>query len=538
MKLFAKKFVVVLLTMGMTLSLATGCSNGEKGPKPQESNAPAASEKAESKETSDKTTAPVEFSISYSDNATLPFDPNWLVIKEMENSVNAKINWEVIPISDYSEKMQIALNSGKAPDVIGYADASRGPYATFGLNGALVPMNKYEEWTPNFVKMRDQLGLQEDVKQAALMDGNLYYLPSLYDEPFYDCGPIIRMDLLKKYNLEVPKTYDDMYKVLKVFKEKNPDSYPVTMLVEPRVLFRMTTEAFGIDVGKNSSTGAYVLSYDREKKEYFPGMISDKYKEYLKYWNKLYKEGLLDPEFKNTGDSFTTKLATGKSMVTWAYYDQIGGLEGNSTIDGLDFQMIEPLKGPAGAYNQNKSKLGVGIAIPATTAKRPDFEQIVRAVDEMFYGEKTSEIASIGKEGVTYTKEGDKIKYMDEFVNSPDGVYKSMQLKHGCGADPIQKVWKIDNELTKYDEYYSEINKKVAEMGGILPVPPLPKMDDAKAEEASLIQAPLIDMFEVWTNDFMTGQKDLDKDWDTYVAEAKTKNIDKLVEIYNEGLAK
>ncbi|MHC1750845.1 MAG: extracellular solute-binding protein [Cellulosilyticaceae bacterium] len=534
MKLFAKKFVVVLLTMGMTLSLATGCSGGNKEAKKEDAGAgtPAASAKSTDAE------KPVEFTISYSDNATLPFDPNWLVVKEMEGSVNAKINWEVIPISDYFEKMKIALNSGKAPDVIGYADASNGAYATFGLNGALVPMNKHEDWTPNFVKMRDKLGLQEDVKQAALMDGNLYYLPSLYDKPFYDCGPIIRMDLLKKYNLEVPKTYDDMYKVLKVFKEKNPDSYPVTMLVEPRVLFRMTTEAFGVDVGKNSSTGAYVLSYDREKKEYFPAMISDKYKEYLKYWNKLYKEGLLDPEFKNTGDSFTTKLATGKSMVTWAYYDQIGGLEGNSTIEGLDFQMVEPLQGPAGAFNQNKSRLGVGIAFPATTAKRPDFEQIVRAADEMFYGEHTSEVASIGKEGVTYTKDGDKIKYVDEFANSPDGIYKSMQLKHGCGADPIQKVWKIDNELTKYDDYYKQINEKVAEMGGILPVPPLPKLDDVKAEEASLLQAPLVDMFEVWTNDFITGQKDLDKDWETYVSEAKTKDIEKLAEIYNSGLTK
>ncbi len=534
MKLFVKKLLVVALSMGMTLSLATGCgkTSEETSTKVEGTN------KAEASTQTTETQKPVEFTISYSDNPTLPFDPEWLVVKEMENIVNAKINWEVIPISDYVEKTTIALNTGKAPDVIGYASVAGGPYAAFGLNGAFVAMNKYEHLLPNFMNMVEKLGLQEDLKQARLKDGNLYYLPSLYDKSFYDCGPIIRMDLLEKYNLEVPKTYDDMYKVLKVFKENNPDSYPVTMLVEPRVLFRMTTEAFGVDVGKNSSTGAYVLSYDREKEEYFPAMISDKYKEYLKFWNKLYKEGLLDPEFKNTGDAFTTKLATGKSMVTWAYYDQIGGLEGNSSIEGIDFQLIPPLKGPAGAFNQNKNRLGVGIAIPSTTEKRADFEEILKAIDKMYYDPSMAEMVSLGKEGTTYTKDGDKVKYNEELVNSPDGIYKAMQLKYGCGADPLQKVWQFDLELTKYDDYYAQINKTVADMGGILRIPPLPKFDDIQTEEVSLAQAPLVDMFEVWTNLFITGQKDLDKDWDAFVAEAKSKDIEKLVKIYNGSLVK
>ena len=45
-------------------------------------------------------------------------------------------------------------------------------------------------------------------------------------------------------------------------------------------------------------------------------------------------------------------MATGSSMATYAYYDQIGGVEAASEIDGFKLQMYAPLEGPAGAHHQ------------------------------------------------------------------------------------------------------------------------------------------------------------------------------------------
>ena len=39
-----------------------------------------------------------------------------------------------------------------------------------------------------------------------------------------------------------------------------------------------------------------------------------------------------------------------------------------------------------------------------------------------------------------------------------DGIYKSMQLKYGCGSDVTQMVWINEREMSKYDENYAEIN--------------------------------------------------------------------------------
>ena len=88
------------------------------------------------------------------------------------------------------------------------------------------------------------MGLQDDVDMLNLQDGKRYYMPSLTDKPFYDGGLILREDYLESKGLEAPKTFDDLYEILKAYKADYPDSYPLTILAGPRVLFRMTMPSF------------------------------------------------------------------------------------------------------------------------------------------------------------------------------------------------------------------------------------------------------------------------------------------------------
>jgi len=133
--------------------------------------------------------------------------------------------------------------------------------------------------------------------------------------------------------------------------------------------------------------------------------------------------------------------------------------------------------------------------------------------------------------------DGDKIKYSDEIVNSPNGIYKEMQLKYGAGSDVTQLVWVNAREMTKYDENYGQINAKVAAMdNAIQSIPPTPMFDDMVAEEAASLQTPLADTFEIWADAFLTGKKSLEKDWDQYVKEMKTLQIERFAQLYNDNL--
>ena len=435
---------------------------------------------------------PINIRIYLSDNATLPYKEDWLTFTEVQKRCNVNLDVEAIPIADYSTKVSLALNTGEnVPDVILY-QSTTGENASLALNGALVPISDYSDWTPNFNARVEEMNLQDDVDMLNLQDGKRYYMPSL----------------------------------------------TLTILAGPRVLFRMTMPSFGISVGKNSADGSYVLSYDYDNKDFFAGAIDDKCKEYFAFLNKLYAEGLLDPEMADPidGDKWSQKLATGSSMATYAYYDQIGGVEAASEIDGFKLQMYAPLEGPAGAHHQPKSRTGSGIMFPKKTAERDDFERIVRTIDEMFYSEENAKLWCLGVEGVTYTMDGDKIVYSDDIVNSADGIYKSMQLKYGCGSDVTQMVWINEREMSKYDENYAEINTEVAAMDdAIQPVPPTPQFDDLTAEDAASLRTPLGDTFEVWADAFITGKKSTDTDWDAYVAEMKNLSIDQYLQMYNDN---
>ena len=242
-------------------------------------------------------------------------------------------------------------------------------------------------------------------------------------------------------------------------------------------------------------------------------------------------------DFIKTSTGFSTGGATFHDIELFAKH--VAGrckIKAATEIDGFKLQMYAPLEGPGGAHHQPKSRTGSGIMFPAKTAERDDFERIVRTIDEMFYSEENAKLWCLGVEGETYTMDGDKIVYSDEIVNSADGIYKSMQLKYGCGSDVTQMVWINAREMSKYDENYAKINSEVAAMpDAIQPVPPTPQFDDLTAEDAASLRTPLGDTFEVWADAFITGKKSTDTDWDAYVAEMKNLSIDEYLQMYNDN---
>ena len=535
-----KKTLALLLALVMILSLVA-CGTAEQ--KPAETKAPAQEAPAapEAEAEAEAPAEPIKVTMYYSDNPTLPYMDTWLALVETAKLANIDLTVEAIPNSDYSTKVSLALNTlENCPDVILYME-TYGETASLCLNGAVVPISDYTEWTPHFNAMAEKLGLTGEVDGLALMDGKRYYMPALREAAQYDGGLILRADYLEAKGFDAPKTFDDLYEILKAYKEDYPDSYPLTHLVAPYVTYRMTMPSYGAPFGKSCAPYATVLSWDYETKDYFLGATSDQAREYLRFMNKLYDEGLLDPEQAPIIDNavWSNKMASGYSMATYAYYDQIGGLEAASEIEGYDLQMYAPLEGPAGAHHQVKARASAGIMFPITTAERDDFEQVVRAIDKMFYSEEAAMIWHVGVEGVTYTMGADgKIEFIDEIKNAPEGIFKYMQVKYGTGADPFQMVWLNDIDFQKYDEFYAQLNAEVAAMDeAIQPMPPEPWFDDMMAEEAATIQAGLIDPVEVWIDAFVTGKKDIDSDadWAEYAAELEALGASELLAIYSEN---
>lgn len=118
---------------------------------------------------------PIKISMYYSDNPTLPYMDTWMAMVETAKLANIDLTVEAIPNgNDFTTKVSLALNTlENCPDVILYQETT-GERASQCLNGAVVPISDYPEWTPNFNAMMEKLGLTDEVNGLALMDGKRY----------------------------------------------------------------------------------------------------------------------------------------------------------------------------------------------------------------------------------------------------------------------------------------------------------------------------------------------------------------------------
>ena len=202
-----KKTLAMLLALLMVLSLVA-CGAAEE--KPAETKAPAQEGEVAAPAETEAPAAeePIKISMYYSDNPTLPYMDTWLAMVETAKLANIDLTVEAIPNgSDFTTKVSLALNTlENCPDVILYQETT-GERASQCLNGSVVPISDYPEWTPNFNAMMEKLGLTDEVNGLALMDGKRYYMPALRESAQYDGGLILRADYLEAKGFEAPKTF-------------------------------------------------------------------------------------------------------------------------------------------------------------------------------------------------------------------------------------------------------------------------------------------------------------------------------------------
>ncbi|MBR4289788.1 MAG: extracellular solute-binding protein [Oscillospiraceae bacterium] len=514
MKMF-KKTLAMLLALVMILGLAACGASEEK--------------------TADSD-GPVEITIYYPDSSTAPFKEDWLALTETAKLANAKVTVEAIPEGEYSTPVNLALDTQEnCPDVIMFQEIY-GSKASLCMNGGVVSISDYPEWTPNFNAMVEKLGLTDQVNSLKLADGKRYIMPALHESLGYDGGLILRADFLEANNFETPKTFDDLYEILKAYKEQNPDSYPMVHYLEPYITHRMIMPAWGCPVGFWVPPYLGSIAWDYENKEYYNTATSDVYREYLQFMNKLADEGLLDPE-ASPDDVWSQKMTSGAAICTYAYYDQIAGLEAASDIEGYDLQLYLPLEGPAGALGENRELAYRGLLFPAAAAEREDFEQVVRAVDKMFFSEEAAKIWSIGVEGVTYNTVNGEIEFVDAVKNAPEGINTYLRVNYGCGVVGFQSVWPDEYSLLKFDEEYAEIYAAAAEMGANQTFAPEPWFDDIAAEEAGILSGgAMFDLVQTSREQFVYGDLDVNDDavWDKYCADLEDAGLQEYLDLYNK----
>ena len=133
------------------------------------------------------------------------------MVIEMFNK-NNKDGWTIenVPTQNdkYKEKLVIAMSSGECPDM--YTSWSGGPMNEYIKSGYAQPLDDlYEKYG-----LKDRF--MEGALEQASYDGKLYAIPV---KNISVAGIYYNKDLFEKYNIEVPKTLEDLEKACDTFLE-------------------------------------------------------------------------------------------------------------------------------------------------------------------------------------------------------------------------------------------------------------------------------------------------------------------------------
>ncbi|MFA9439629.1 hypothetical protein ACDA63_08330 [Uliginosibacterium sp. sgz301328] len=451
------------------------------------------------------------------------WDENWPVAKEVARLTNVKLVGVANKAATNSqEQFNLMMASGQLPDIVG-GDNLKDKFIRYGMEGAFIPLNKLiDQNAPN---LKAFFKTHPEVQRAITApDGNIYYLPYVPDG-LVSRGYFIRQDWLDKLHLKMPQTVDELYTVLKAFKEKDPngngkaDEIPFINR-DPEEVFRLVNFWGARSTGSNTWMDFYV-----ENGKIKHPFAEPAFRDGIKHVAQWYKEGLIDPEI------FTRKARSREQT----FGNNIGGMTHDwfaSTAlfnDALaknipGFKLV-PMAPPVNSKGQRWEEDARQIPRPdgwAITATNKNPVETIKLFD-FYFGPKGRELSNFGVPGLTYDVKNGKPVYRDSVLKSAQPVNNQMydvgaQIPIGFWQDyEYERQWTNDVALQGIDMYIK--NKYV-----------LPQFTGVNltVEEREIYDKYWPDvktyMFEM-SQSWVMGTKDPEKTWNDYQQQLKNRGF-------------
>jgi putative aldouronate transport system substrate-binding protein len=533
----------MLISLGATLGAATlgltACSSdggdGKKSTDLSKNRAGAMDKFAAG--TQFKATKPLTISTMLNDNPGYPEKGSWLFWSELAKRTNITLKPTVIPLSDYEKKRSVMIGAGDAPTLI--PKTYPGQEQVFVSSGAILPVSDYVHLLPNYQEKVKKWNLQGDVDTVIQDDGKYYVLPGLHEDVWIDYTFAVRTDVLDDLGLQMPKTTDDLYNVLKAMKAAHPDTYPMTdRWSQPHpggALLQTIGQAFG--AGTGGGWGYNNATFDFDKDEFVLTAAMDQYKGMIEYCRKLVGEKLLDPEsFTQTDDQAEAKFNSGKSFVISTNAQELVNTYRPGLAKSVPHAKISKMPCPVGPAGEVKVGLRLenGLMISSKAKDADDFVATMQFVDWLFYSDEGQLFAKWGVKGVTYTQDanGDiKLTPDVDYVGLNPTAKKKLNIDFGFSNGNFAYGGSTKLLESTFSDEEKEF-QKIMTARKTLPVSPPHPLNADEQEQYGLYDAPLHDYVEQQTLKFIMGDRSMG-DWDKFTSELKGKNGDQYLGLLN-----
>lgn len=334
----------------------------------------------------------------------------------------------------------------------------------------------------------------------------------------------IRNDWLKKLNLQVPTTPEQLMEVMRAFTTQDPDGDN-----------KANTYGFVGGLSKDGKLGMglealfwmYGVNPDNiqiENGKVIVDNVDPRMKEALEYVSQMVKEKVIDPDWVTTNmqSQIDEKMNKGKVGIVVADWRRMepNGQKAMQEQGGEvpDWVFIAPPKGPRGdQYIGLEAFQSTMWTVSKKAASDPDkLKRIMSLLELMYTGDGMYPLLAYGPENVAWKKEGDAIVRLPGFSDKANAW-----LPH------YRFVRRADD--TVYFDYQNpvtsknlELNQKYVKKNNVIPYIATDSSDTLAVDRTKFMRESLLK--------FITGNQSLDQ-WDTYVKTVQDKfDLNKLVE--------
>ncbi|BBH19746.1 ABC transporter substrate-binding protein [Paenibacillus baekrokdamisoli] len=318
----ASRRKIMLMVMTCCVMLIAACSSGTSTPSVSKSNN---SPENTSSGTNETTAPPQEeyvIKILTQDNNQIKRSDETKIGKFIKEKFNIVFDFVQTP-GNYTDKLNLMLAGGDYPEIIKIQDNAT--FDKYVRAGALLPLDDFAKNSPDFAKM---FNVQIPLWKLTAPDGKLYKWEGGVPVDFKNYVEVldigVRTDALKQQGWPNLLSTDDYIKFLKQALKDNPTTNGQKTLgmiipfAEPWGMQGISTIMYEKGGRYTAAAGNMGVIWNQVDKKFEDTMTNEYVKESLGFFNRLYREGILDKDsFTDKYDQFVEKLNSGRALSSW-----------------------------------------------------------------------------------------------------------------------------------------------------------------------------------------------------------------------------
>jgi putative aldouronate transport system substrate-binding protein len=456
---------------------------------------------------------PVHISLFKSENPSWPFREDWYIVDLIKRKTNVILDVTVTN-PGYAEKLAVVVASGDIPDIMASIGISTG--MRYGNEGAFIDVIEHEKEMPDFAKWRRENA--QKLLPFLSGEGKMFVYPLIELGKTEREGYFYRKDIFEKHNIKEPTDSEEFYQVCKKLKELYPDTYPFTFRDWDMYRLNLYAPQFGAE---------FDYYYDEKSDSWKYGAIEEKCKDMVVFLNRLYKDGLLTPDFLSIGTkAWVDQLSASRAFITFDWLTRIDFYNVPLRKENPEFTMyyMPPWKGlPNGEQKVgNTTFLGSGLAVGSTT----DQLDVVKKYMDWTFTDEARELLSWGEEGVTYEMVSGKKKFMHvSEVNELWREYGIMDNGFCTRFDVDANISLSSPELAYGLTVGYKWDKEPRTVVNFLP-----EEQEIVSITGEAINAHKLEQIAK----FIIGERNI-SEWNEYAKEIEDFGLDKMLDLYEKG---